>query len=280
MKRFEFDANDYKEAYNYIMNRTIQMMKYGVYLETSTEFNGGLDVTFGYNKGEYHAIYLYKDFRGKGVYENYVKERKYKILTHVDCGLQNYLRNHNIPFLCVGSFESTPEYKWIQEFYGDKKSERSGVYLMNHVDEGLKVLEDIGASDAAKRAYCIHPIFQGNDDLKNVNSLKNEMMHCIRDISPQVLINVMEYRSVANEYLSKREIKSIDEIRLSPLKDVNDMLIADKVQNYKDFEVHHKSHPRTKELEQYFKNWLQRLDISPKKYQTWSHELHLATVEI
>ena len=93
-------------------------------------------------------------------------------------------------------------------------------------------------------------------------------------IYPEVLIAVMEYRSVANEYLSQREIKSIDEIRLSPLKDVNDMLIADKVQNYKDFEIYHKStHARSKELDQYFKNWLRKLNINPDQYQTWSNNL-------
>jgi len=44
----------------------------------------------------------------------------------------------------------------------------------------------------------------------------------------------MEYRSVANDYLSTRIISDVQEIRLSPLPDVQDMLIADKVQNYKD----------------------------------------------
>jgi hypothetical protein len=78
----------------------------------------------------------------------------------------------------------------------------------------------------------------------------------------------MEYRRVANNYLSKRMINSIDEIELSPLKDVNDMLIADKVQNRKDFELYHlDTHERSDVLDQYFKNWLIRLGITEERYQ-------------
>ncbi len=79
----------------------------------------------------------------------------------------------------------------------------------------------------------------------------------------------MEYRSVANEYLSHRTIAHVDEIRLSPLPEVNQMLIADKVQNCKDFELYHKAtHPRSAELDLYFNNWLRRLGITPERYTT------------
>lgn len=40
------------------------------------------------------------------------------------------------------------------------------------------------------------------------------------------------------------------------------MLVADKVQNYKDFSLYHAdTHPRAKELERYFQNWFCRLNI-------------------
>jgi hypothetical protein len=46
------------------------------------------------------------------------------------------------------------------------------------------------------------------------------------------------------------------------------MLIADKGQNRKDFELHHaRTHPRAAELRSYFANWLGRLTISETRYQ-------------
>lgn len=154
------------------------------------------------------------------------------------------------------------EYKIISDFYGDKITNRSGVRLMNHIDEGLYILEKIGSSDVAKRAYCLHPIVQDDQSLK-------ENSHLLKDIDSDVIIAAIEYRSVANEYLSKRVVKSIDEIRLSPLKDVNDMLIADKIQNRKDFELYHLGkHERSNELDQYFKNWFERLEITNEFYKS------------
>jgi hypothetical protein len=161
---------------------------------------------------------------------------------------------------------SSLEYKLISEFYADTKAKRSGVRYMNHIDEGLAILERIGASELAKKAYCLHPIYQSDYDLSiNVDNYK---------IDSDVMLRVIEYRSVANEYLSFREIMSCFDIRLSPLKDVNDMLIADKIQNRKDFELYHKGkHQRSKELDRYFIKWCQRLGITEEQYQDYKNQL-------
>ncbi len=154
------------------------------------------------------------------------------------------------------------EYKIISDFYGKEKAKRSGLYLMNHIDEGLKILDFINASEIAKKAYCLHPVVQSDEALIENYEFDFSGIH------PQVLICLMEYRSVANAYLSKRKIASIEEIRLSPLKDVNDMLIADKVQNRKDFDKHHKgTHKRSDALVLYFNNWLERLEVTDKLYE-------------
>ena len=143
----------------------------------------------------------------------------------------------------------------IKEFYGDKTAKRSGVKLMNHITEGLEILEQIHASDLAKRAYCIHPMVQGDAEL-----FLN--FHKLEGLDARVITLAMEYRRVANAYLSRRTISNINEIELSPLEDVNDMLVADKLQNQKDFILYHKdSHPRSKELNEYFNNWFKRLEI-------------------
>lgn len=156
-------------------------------------------------------------------------------------------------------------YDLIKEHYGEQTTERTGVKLINHIDEGLNILENLNTTSWARDAYCLHPLLQS--DLELVLSLVNYSDY-FKDFHPNVLIYAMEYRSVANEYLSKRKIKSIDEIRLSPIGDVNKMLIADKIQNKKDFDKYHKeTHPRSKELKQYFNNWLEKLGISEEEYQ-------------
>jgi hypothetical protein len=145
----------------------------------------------------------------------------------------------------------------IVRFYGERAATRSRVPLMNHIDEGLLVLDRIGASELARRAYCLHPLVQEDAELAASWSRIAELTD-----EPRVLVLVMEYRNIANATLSTREIASAAEIVLSPLADVNAMLVADKIQNYKDFIAHHRAtHPRGDALERYFRLWLERLGV-------------------
>ncbi len=153
-----------------------------------------------------------------------------------------------------------PEYANIQEYYDGKFAKRSGVPYMQHIDEGLTILDRIGATEVAKRAYCLHPIFQEDSTLR---------ANCVYAVtcSKKTLILVMEYRNIANRGLSCYQVDDPASIYLSPLKEVNDMLIADKVQNRKDFEIHHLGkHEKSIELDRYFRNWLRALDVTEAKY--------------
>lgn len=151
------------------------------------------------------------------------------------------------------------EYKMIQEFYSDEKAKRTGVPLINHIVEGLSILEYIGASDIAKKAYSLHPLFQNNDSFI-VNKKKD-----FSDINTEALLVAMEYRKTANSYLSHNVESDYKE---SCSLEVRDMLIADKVQNYKDFITYHSTtHPRRRELYNYFHNWFEILNLSPEEVQ-------------
>lgn len=146
------------------------------------------------------------------------------------------------------------EYNMIKKHYGDKVAKRSQVPLMNHIDEGIAILKEIGASNDAIAAYCLHPILQSDEALSNNIYLLNNYNNNFR------LILTMEYRRVANNYLSKRIINSLDDIELSQLHEVNQMLWADKLQNQKDFRLYHLGkHERSEILEQYFINWINKL---------------------
>lgn len=149
----------------------------------------------------------------------------------------------------------------------------TGVHLINHIDEGLWILKQIGASEYAQRAFAIHPLVQDDNALKQFASSE-----LAQSVDPYVLMLAMEYRWVANSYLSFHASRPIDQIQLSPLLEVNQMLIADKVQNRKDFEIHHLgTHPNSDRLREYFGEWLSRLDVPETQYQTWVAHIKQAT---
>ena len=151
--------------------------------------------------------------------------------------------------------EGDPHYQMIWRYYGTRLAARSGVPLMSHIDEGLVILAALGASLAARRAFCLHPILQCGGALDG-------------PVDPEAEALAVEYVKVANETLSTRPIASAEEIRLSEVPEVNDMLIADKVQNRKDFERYHEAtHPRSAALARYFRLWLARLGVSEARYQ-------------
>lgn len=151
--------------------------------------------------------------------------------------------------------KQSTEYRLISTHYGNQVAKRSQVPLINHIDEGLLILQELGgATVESMKAFCLHPLLQGDSDLLAHSRL-------VTQCDPYVIILAMEYRSVANEYLSDK-VGTGHMIRISPLFEVNDMLIADKVQNYKDFITYHRgTHPRSDELDAYFNDWLNVLDV-------------------
>jgi hypothetical protein len=171
-------------------------------------------------------------------------------------------------------FQDSTPYRLVRTFYGDRRAERSQVPLINHINEGYIILQRIGASMYAAEAFCLHPLLQRDEDLQ-----KNHLQVCRRGVDKHVIILAMEYRNISNSFLSDKvrsveytrghfEVEATGTIKLSPLPDVNDMLIADKVQNRKDFLLYHaESHSRTKELNHYFNLWLEALGVTEQRYE-------------
>lgn len=139
-------------------------------------------------------------------------------------------------------------YELIKKYYGDKVAKRSGVPLINHIDEGIEILNSIGANQHVIDAYCIHPILQSDEAF--IENYKSDFT----GISSISLLLAMEYRRVANSYLSTKSLH--DFVGFTTLE-IKQMLYADKVQNEKDFKLYHEgTHQRSKELREYFDNWL------------------------
>lgn len=161
-----------------------------------------------------------------------------------------------------------PEYAAISAFYNTRVAARSQVPLMNHINEGLVILDKIGATTEAMAGFCLHPLFQ-NDEQLITEGYKYTLDNLDKVTSLRAVMLTMEYRRVANAYLAHHDTSNI---KLSPLKEVNDMLIADKVQNRKDFLAYHKgTHPNSSRLDEYFLDWMHALGISQQTYERLIH---------
>jgi len=281
-KRFNPDCSMFDEIVEYYKTRAIQLLRFGYKLDKIVETEWGAYAEFLDPKTYiYISPYITPAYRGKGIYGKFMSEHSHlPILTSDDCGIEEYLKYKGYHY--VSSNIYTPYYKIISNYYGDQKAKRSGVSYMNHIDEGLAILHWLGLSNEAHSevfaAYAYHPILQMDPDLvKNTVNLSfhnSNSISTIGKMSKEAIVYAMEYRSVANEYLSARKINSIDEIRLSPLRPVNWMLMADKVQNRKDFELYHEGkHPNSDDLAQYFRNWMDKLEIKEHRYQYFKEKL-------
>lgn len=165
-------------------------------------------------------------------------------------------------------FADDPHYRAISTHYGDRRAERSQVPLINHINEGLMLLSCLGADVIAGQAFCLHPLVQSDDALREFLQRRQDSLDAL-GVVPLAL--AMEYRAVANSYLSPHYTGPDDEVALSTVANVNLMLVADKVQNRKDFERFHlHTHPRARELDGYFKNWLRALGVSESDYRRLS----------
>ncbi len=103
----------------------------------------------------------------------------------------------------------------------------------------------------------LHPLIQSDPELA-ANWARFDAL----GISGSSWLLASEYRRIANLTLSHREIGSAAEIDLGPLREVHDMLRADKLQNQKDFLASHATtHRRREDLRRYFRLWLERLEI-------------------
>ena len=264
---------DTVEMIAYIFSRSRQALWRGFRLDRVGRTQGVWRAVYTCNGDSFQSIFLMPDQRGKGLYETLVKGRSPKpgdtpprtVLTFESCGIQGFLTAKNIKSVCLpdlsGANPLQQSYAWIRRFYGDKRAERSQVLYMNHIDEGLYVLRKLGASDEVKAAYCLHPIYQSQPLPVARETLKTLG---VREggVSPKVEVLALEYAEAANAYLSNRSISHITEIRM-PSVEVAQMLIADKVQNYKDFKLFHGDHPRALALRTYFQNWFARLGLLP-----------------
>ncbi|MFS0885102.1 hypothetical protein [Aeromicrobium sp. 179-A 4D2 NHS] len=159
------------------------------------------------------------------------------------------------------------EFAAITDHYSGKKAKRTNIPYMQHIIEGLYALDALDASVDARLAFCLHPLAERDEDLPRFNPLYAS--------NPTVVMNVMEYRNTVNRYLPAHAEDGTRRPHLSPLRDVNLMLIADKTQTRKDFELFQQvTNPaNARLLDAYFKNWLRVLGVTEDRYRALTSEM-------
>ncbi len=163
------------------------------------------------------------------------------------------------------------EYAAVEKAYGDRKAERSGLPYMRHIDQGLVILDKLTNDDDVLRAWCAHPLFQLDNHFVELMATPHRTDPlCDIVTNPRVAVLAMEYRAVANGFLSKDhaylfEHEGMPRPKISPLPEVNQMLVADKVQNYRDARLHVFPDAATDDeaacLTVYFNAWFKALGV-------------------
>ena len=185
----------------------------------------------------------------------------------------------------IDLIKNKPFYQLIARKYQGKLARRSGVSYMNHIREGIFILYLLwGYDEELIEAYCIHPLVQGDKALCQLFSEQLDPEFAL--LSTGAVILAMEYRRVANSYTIKHKIRSADTIDRGPLEKVHKMLIADKIQNKKDFmKFMYLKHERSgyqkasEHALKYFDSWLEKLEVSPETYQEVIEKLEQAKLD-
>lgn len=227
---------------------------------------GGETLLHDRHGDEFVSVYVLAGQRGRGHLRRHASARPpgQHYVTTPGCEVYDALAHLDPHTVLAAPISGWPEYVAIERHYGDTRAARSGLPYMQHIDEGLRVLHRwLGASDRAKRAWCLHPLVQSDEDLRRTHSAG-----LLDEFAPAVVTLALEYRNIANAFLSPHERHPGHDdpaaIARSPLVEVDAMLVADKLQNFKDFRRHHRAtHPRADRLERYFQAWLAALGVDP-----------------
>ena len=167
--------------------------------------------------------------------------------------------------------ETSKEVVAIKSFYKDKVAKRTGLPYVRHITMGLALLKTLTNDRDVWRAWVVHPIFQMDDYLSEALK-KGKLKDIVTNFRTAVL--AMEYRSVANNYLTK-DIWLEKQPKLSSIPEVNLLLVVDKIQNWYDASRYLET-PCQEEifyLDSYFYNWRKALGISDEQKKTYEEFL-------
>ena len=262
-ERFPLAAATHKEARDYYVNRAIQMLHTGWQLtEPRNLASYGVEAEFlSPDLVKHKSVFILEGHIGQGHGTKWFEDHPgVPFVTSELCPrMKAWLDHKRIDYTLLEAPEGRA-YSAVESFYGDGRANRSGLFLMNHIDEGLYILGELGATLQTKDAWCLHPLLQSDYDLQATLAAGGHL----NGQAPAAMLIAMEYRHQANGHLSHHEPKVPT---FGPLDEVRQMLIADKVQNRKDFDQHLRGKVANSDrLDSYFQEWFAALEIPEPWY--------------
>lgn len=263
IQRLNFHAQTDADVLQYFATRALQVRPYGYVWKGELKTEQGIYYTlFEKDAVVYCSLYVPQNLRGLNKYkEAYDAIGRPPVLTSYDCGIASYLQKRQIAHVITAPHVLWQEYRHISQFYGDRVAKRSQVFLMNHIDEGVDILFRLGADETTIRAFMLHPYLQSDIDFEN-------HYFQLKPFDVNVIALALEYRKCANAFLCKphTDAWTVTDMELyvgKLITPVRHMLVADKVQNQKDFLLHHYGiHARSAQLDRYFETWLEYLNVN------------------
>lgn len=157
------------------------------------------------------------------------------------------------------------EYELIKKYYEYKVAKRSGIPYINHIDEGLLLLNyKLRAKDSVShRAFCLHPFYQDNIriDTTKISGHSTRVAYFY-----SIIANTFLRHNYKNNNDLSHWIPSYHSVLCNDKSsNVYNMLYADKIQNYKDFMKHYNSYSEAESIEEYFLWWFDVLKITHRE---------------
>jgi len=239
--------NDLKEN---LINYSIKLLKSGLRLNRIQENNFGLigyyDLTehsyVRQTKLEYIHIMTYPQYSNKNIEKSIMdKNPGFRNVVLDDRGLPSN-------YVCLSALVREPEYTYINDLLGNSINKQTHDLRINQIEEGLAILNILNAPNLVRKAYCLHMLFESDEALSKSMEL-NRMPHT----DPKSVLLAMEFRNIIKTRINGK-------IKLSPLSEVNQMILAAKIQRYKTFEILYKGEkPHSDEIERDYQLWIKRL---------------------
>jgi hypothetical protein len=222
------EATTWPELEQYFSTRARQLWHEGWRWSQSLDDVGvGCRTEFTSAAGEQFAsYYVLAQYHGQGHFKRLVSADPLPIVTITDCHIEQILHHIGARYVRAGDLLDSAEYRLVEVVLADNRNE-AGVFLMNHVDDGLAVLADRGTDALTKRAFCLLPLVSEDSALAKYHDSLVQALTPIPEGVESLALAVSARKLVGS--LRPDRVCAERGVPSSGVKAVDDLLVAETV---------------------------------------------------